>query len=618
MTSPTFPPNACWIGSAHPFDLHEVYLDFRSPVLDLAMRPGHAELLITADSRYRLWINGRFVAAGRRARYPWRQSVDRIDVTPFLRPGANTMAVQVYQPGYSHFAYVHRAAAGLLAVLRTDGETRLVTDPTWRVRRNRSFAENVPRISIYGSGVEDRDMAQDDAWTEPAYDHSMWDAARIVAPVNGYPWTGMAVRGVPLLEERELTPALIDVRSAAAVDVRGRDIHAALRRAWQGSRPEAPLPVADGWFQSTATGEKWPCWLFDLGRAMPARAGSKSSGATGPARDLLVSYAEKTRDGELVLSDPATYCRVRLTDRFALRAGDQVAESFSHARRALSALHARRAGGPYLRLRFHSQRCGISAPVDRLPSRRSGAPGHRSPLRASTFAACLQDGFVDSAWRESSQWVGDALPQALIMSALSDDTRPLRRVIELAAQGAYPDGVLPSVVPGEVHAYTIVDYNFIWVELLELYWRLTGDDIPCRRAVAGAGQTARSLRSRRAGADGLIRSQPGRRLFLDWAPVSRQEPNAIYNLHYLLALQTAAKLAGEVERGDAAGRWQDQAIRLRLACRAAFLQDGRWWDDRERTTASQLVAALAVLTGAAEADEQIGAARRDCRPVPRS
>jgi hypothetical protein len=27
----------------------------------------------------------------------------------------------------------------------------------------------------------------------------------------------------------------------------------------------------------------------------------------------------------------------------------------------------------------------------------------------------------------------------------------LRQVIEMAAQGVYPDGVLPSVLPGEVH-----------------------------------------------------------------------------------------------------------------------------------------------------------------------
>ena len=76
-----------------------------------------AELFITADSRYKLWINGHFVARGPARSWPQAQCVDRLDVAPYLQPGLNVLAVQVYQPGYSHFAYVHRAAAGLLAHL---------------------------------------------------------------------------------------------------------------------------------------------------------------------------------------------------------------------------------------------------------------------------------------------------------------------------------------------------------------------------------------------------------------------------------------------------------------------------------------------------------------------
>ena len=107
---------AVWIGSSHPFDLHEAYLCFRSPAgWQLRERPQRAELLITADSRYRLWVNGQPVARGPARCYPHAQSVDRLNLTPYLQAGANLLAVQVYQPGYSHFAYVHRANAGLLA-----------------------------------------------------------------------------------------------------------------------------------------------------------------------------------------------------------------------------------------------------------------------------------------------------------------------------------------------------------------------------------------------------------------------------------------------------------------------------------------------------------------------
>jgi hypothetical protein len=241
-------------------------------------------------------------------------------------------------------------------------------------------------------------------------------------------------------------------------------------------------------------------------------------------------------------------------------------------------------------------------------------------LCEATFRACLQDGFVDSTWRESSQWVGDALPQALIMAAMSDDVRPLRQVIEMAAAGAYPDGVLPSVLPGEVHAYTVVDYNFMWVELLALYERLTGD-----RNVLDAMWPALVAMLARfqadVNADGLLMSQAGRRLFLDWAPVSRGEPSAIYNLHHLLALQEAAWL-GRQRRGglqkhgpvteeatalDALiAQWDRRAAALQDAIRRSFWQEGRWVDDGEGTTFSQLAAALALLTGTARAEEAGG------------
>ena len=59
----SFPKDAVWIGSAHPFDLQEAYLCFRAPqfqLTDLA----EATLFITADSRYRLWINGQAVSRG--------------------------------------------------------------------------------------------------------------------------------------------------------------------------------------------------------------------------------------------------------------------------------------------------------------------------------------------------------------------------------------------------------------------------------------------------------------------------------------------------------------------------------------------------------------------------
>ncbi|MCP4933188.1 MAG: hypothetical protein GY927_03065, partial [bacterium] len=224
-------------------------------------------------------------------------------------------------------------------------------------------------------------------------------------------------------------------------------------------------------------------------------------------------------------------------------------------------------------------------------------------LCEETLRACMLDGFVDNPWRESAQWIGDALPNSLTMATMSDDTRPARRVLELAAQGAYPDGVLPSVLPSEAHAYAVVDFNFQWVELLHIYDGLSGD----AAFVAEMWPTLVKMLARFAqdmNEDGLLISQPGRRLFLDWSPASKQEPNAVYNLHFVLALQKAIALAAGRGATKDAQHWQQMVTTIRRAACDAFWVNGRWYDDQDQTTFSQLATALALLTGAVEAGEE--------------
>ncbi len=107
-------------------------------------------------------------------------AVDSRSIAGLLRPGLNRIAVQVHSPGHSHFSYVHRGACGLICWLDSPDRTLLRSDILWRSRRNPSWAAPIARVSIYGTGVEERDMAQDDAWQDSDVD---WPAARIVATI---------------------------------------------------------------------------------------------------------------------------------------------------------------------------------------------------------------------------------------------------------------------------------------------------------------------------------------------------------------------------------------------------------------------------------------------------
>jgi hypothetical protein len=173
----------------------------------------------------------------------------------------------------------------------------------------------------------------------------------------------------------------------------------------------------------------------------------------------------------------------------------------------------------------------------------------------------------------------------------------------MQAQGAYPDGILPSVLPGEVHAYAVLDYNWMWIELLAFYFQITRDENFVRQLWQPLVKMLERF-ARDHNADGLILAQKGRRLFLDWSPQARGEPNAVYNLRYLRGLQAASALAREMGDASNAARWDARAGALQQAIRAAFWQDGRWYDDAPRTTFSQLATALALLTGAARVEER--------------
>ena len=577
---------AFWIGSDHAFDLVETYLNFRHD-LDMPTAPQEALFTLSADSRYRLWVNGAFVARGPARCWPWAQAMDVLDIAPYLCVGVNQIALQVYSPGYSHFAYVHRGAAGWLGWIALDGAIALVSDQSWRVRRDASWDALVPRISIYGAGIERRDMTRDTDWQTAAPEG--WATPRIVAPPESPIWSGLHLRDVPLLPE-DVSPLTTpcQTRFGRVATPALPDLHQDLRRAFAAC-PVAAVPP------HMQPGE-CAIWIFDLGQSWVCLGGATVQ-ATEGAR-LTISYAEKLRDGAVLLSDPDTYCRMRPSDIFHLRAGSQTAEPFSArgGRYLIFRLEAVAACTPDVQFYARSFRAPLVETA--LPAQGDAVLDAVAAMCARTIRACLQDGFVDSIWRESSQWLGDVVAEAFALQGISDDARPLMRAIVMAEQGALADGILPSVLPSETHAYVVTDYNFAWIELLEMLRMHPGASDAAGFLADRMPTLARMLARFRqdVAADGLLRAEPGRRLFLDWSGQDRSEPNLTYNLRYLHGLQTAARLATALDRAELAANWAAQAAALRAQIEQTF-RNGAGWRESPQAAAAQLPLALLLLTG---------------------
>lgn len=537
---------AFWIGSDHPFDLSECYLTFCKEVT-LAQAKGR--FVIACDHRYRLWVNGVPIARGPCRSWPHAMAYDDHDIAHALRVGVNQLMVQTYSPGYSHFAHVARPATGWIGGM--DGAP---SDTSWAVARDRSYAEAVPRVSIYGTGVEDHSPRP-----------LIFAQARILQPPEGPIWQGLHPRPLPVLHERvtALTPWKV-----LPAPLPGADPHESIRAAV--ASPQGPAQLT----------------IYDLGVSQTV---SPEVTIQGPGT-LLISYAEKLSGDLPLISDPATYCRMRVTDRYTLAPGLNHVQPFTP--RGARYLLLLSMAAPQIQIRTSHY------PFTPLPYPDQGALNPVAETCRRTILTCLADGFVDSIWRESSGWLGDVVPEALGFSAICDDPRPMKFALEMAVMGAAEDGILPSILPGDVPAYVVTDYNFSWVELLDLY-------LAHPKAEPGTlDRLAPVLHKMLARfqddlQDGLIHSQPGRRLFLDWSAQSRAEPNLTYNLRYLYALQIAHRLTG---------RWGPQAKALQQAIRRLGPD---WRESPGGAPACQLALAFLSLTDTAHDPQAIIAASLD-------
>ncbi len=183
-------------GMAATPDLHAAFL----AEFEVAHTLADARLHLFAYTRYRLYLNGRYVGRGPARFQNQRPEYDSWPVATHLRPGRNTLAVLVHRDSPSGRIMAH--APGLAALLRwTDaaGVAHTVrSDERWRAREDRSFG---PRKTAWSSIEETIDARLSDDWTAAAYRPQGWLAAVRVGDASFMP---LAPRSVPLLRETSL------------------------------------------------------------------------------------------------------------------------------------------------------------------------------------------------------------------------------------------------------------------------------------------------------------------------------------------------------------------------------------------------------------------------------
>ncbi|WP_052361554.1 family 78 glycoside hydrolase catalytic domain [Geminisphaera colitermitum] len=227
--------NAHWIWSAEASRAYHNVVCFRrefeiaGDVIAAAANPGEAgapTLLITADSRYEVYVNGVWLGHGPARSWPSPWPIDPYDLRDVLRPGRNVLAVLVQHFGIGTFQYLH-AEPGLLAQLTwrdSGGIHTLVTDDSgdWRASPHAGHLWPVPRISCmqpweeqYDARAFPHDWAASDPAPATAASLAAWPAAVAVRKAGEGSHAQLVLRDIPQLTREPVDP--VRVRAVEAV-----------------------------------------------------------------------------------------------------------------------------------------------------------------------------------------------------------------------------------------------------------------------------------------------------------------------------------------------------------------------------------------------------------------
>jgi len=120
---------------------------------DLLAVPAEFPVHLFADTRYRLRVNGEFVAAGPGRFVTQFPEFDTHDLAGFLRPGKNKVSVEVNFFGASSFQSMPDGKPGFIA-WGGNGDVDLATPGGWEAFRLRAWRWDAPLFSFAQSPVE--------------------------------------------------------------------------------------------------------------------------------------------------------------------------------------------------------------------------------------------------------------------------------------------------------------------------------------------------------------------------------------------------------------------------------------------------------------------------------
>ncbi len=602
--------DAFWI-SSNDAEPHSYAIQYFRKEFNLTDKPLHFIIHVSADNRYKLYVNGSLVSLGpaRSEIYHWQY--ETVDIAPFLKPGKNIIGAIVWQYGEeAPEAQISYRTAFILQG-NSERESIINTNKTWLAVKDQSYSPLKPDLiySYYvaGPGEQIDYKLFPSGWNKEGYDAGAWKQASEIS------------RGVPKGVFTFSQGWMLVPRNIPQMELTGQKFKSVSRS--EGISIPSGFPLTQHSF--TIDPNKKISFILDQGEltnAYPILEFSKGKDARitiGYAEALYIDEGSKkdwraqNKKGNRNEIENKRFVGVR--DVIIPNGKDNqtfttlVYRTFRYVQVTIETrdealiiddLHSLFTGYPFLlKASFETG----NDTLDKIFS----TGWHTARL-------CAMETYMDCPYYEQLQYVGDTRIQALVSLYNAGDDKLMRNAINQLDQSRMAEGITLSRYPTR-NSQQIPPFALWWIGMLHDYWKYRPDTNFVKEHLAGMRQVLWFF-SKYQESDGSLKGTPYWN-FTDWcespgwdagvAPIGKNGHSAALDLQLLWALQLAAELENKLGIPAKSKEYQDAAILLKASIRNRYFiaRDQLFADTEEKTIFSQHVNALAILTHTATLKE---------------
>ncbi|MFD0716271.1 alpha-L-rhamnosidase C-terminal domain-containing protein [Paenibacillus sp. GCM10027626] len=573
---------------------------------------------VSANSRYRLYINGESVAFGPCRGDRWTQYYETVDLSSKLKEGRNVLAAKVLHYGEDDtkpFAVISAPAGAFLLQGNLYVEDNLLeelsTDVSWRCLRDESVVLQPQTLTVTG-GLERVDGGLlPHGWERADYDDTRWSPAEAIGEspnpgaygiVGAWPLTP---RPIPLMFERSRSFTRMVRSEGIQEDRHLRDFASSGARLVLPARSKVSLELdagelINGFLRIATEGGRGSEIRFLCSESYVDSEGRKGN------RDDHV--------GKMLRGGTESY-RVGGADTF----GSEEYETFQFRTFRFVRLDIEVAEVPLTLRSFDYRETGYPLETKASFTCSDETFDHMWDISIRTLQRCMYETYIDCPYYEQLQYIMDTRLQALFTYCVGGDDRLARKAIDDFHKSMLPNGILQSRFPSN-ETQIIPGFALHWVMMVHDHYAFWGDTLLVRQ-YRPTIDAVLDWFERLVTDDGLVGPAPNRYWsYVDWvhewegshgvpAP-GKPLPLTVYNFMYADALHQAAILNEKTGRIDTGTEYRKRASRTIDAVKRHSWSEERalFQDAPALEQYSQHAQLWAILANAVEGEEAISLA----------